>query len=207
MSSCGISCAVWLERPVSPSTLRQALLHDAPWSVRCSTENGVVRRRGFRVVSPQPQRRLGVRIDFGKHICTESLYYGTNTHSMSMYSLSSASGTPIYRQLVDQTSQLVASGRLGVGDLLPSVRTVAAELGVNPMTVSKAYSLLEREGVVARRRGMGMVVAENRLDAADAIRPQADALVSAARRLRLTRKGVADAVDTAWERHEQVDMP
>ena len=126
---------------------------------------------------------------------------------MNMYSLSSASGTPIYRQLVDQTSQLVASGRLGVGDLLPSVRSVAAELGVNPMTVSKAYSLLEREGVVARRRGMGMVVARNTLDASDAIRPQADALVSAARRLRLTRKGVAEAVDTAWERHEQGDVP
>ena len=126
---------------------------------------------------------------------------------MNMYSLSSASGTPIYRQLVDQTSQLVASGRLGVGDLLPSVRTVAAELGVNPMTVSKAYSLLEREGVLARRRGMGMVVAENTLDASDAIRPQADALVSAARRLRLTREGVAEAVDKAWERHEQEDVP
>ena len=122
---------------------------------------------------------------------------------MNIYSLSSASGTPIYRQLVDQTTQLVTSGRLGAGELLPSVRAVAAELGVNPMTVSKAYSLLERDGIVTRRRGMGMVVAKCAVDAVDAIRPQADALVEAARRVRLTREGVAEAVDSAWERHEE----
>ena len=122
---------------------------------------------------------------------------------MSIYSLNSASGTPIYRQLVDQTSQLVVSGRLRAGELLPSVRAVAAELGVNPMTVSKAYSLLERDGVVARRRGLGMVVEETTIDVVEAIRPQADALVDAARRLGLTREGVADAVDSAWQRQEE----
>ena len=130
------------------------------------------------------------------------MYYGTNTQ-MSIYSLNSTSGTPIYRQLIDQTTQLVASGRLACGELLPSVRTVAAELGVNPMTVSKAYSLLERAGVVARRRGMGMVVAESAIDAAEAIRPQADALVETAQRLRLSREGVDEAVDAAWRRHEE----
>ena len=170
-------------------------------------ENGVRRCSGFSgpllmplgIGGDRERKRANKKVAL--HCCIAVLI-----HSMSMYSLSSASGTPIYRQLVDQTSQLVASGRLGVGDLLPSVRTVAAELGVNPMTVSKAYSLLEREGVLARRRGMGMVVTENAMDAADAIRPQADALVAAARRLRLTRQGVADAVDSAWERHEQEDV-
>ena len=122
---------------------------------------------------------------------------------MNIYSLSSTSVTPIYRQIVDQTSQLVASGRLVAGELLPSVRAVAAELGVNPMTVSKAYSLLERDGIVLRRRGMGMVVAAGSVDAAEAIRPQADALVEVAIRLRLTRQGVAQAIDSAWERHTE----
>ena len=122
---------------------------------------------------------------------------------MSIYSLSSTSVTPIYRQIVDQTSQLVASGRLVAGELLPSVRAVAAELGVNPMTVSKAYSLLERDGIVLRRRGMGMVVAAGSVDAAEAIRPQADALVEVAIRLRLTRQGVAQVIDSAWERHTE----
>lgn len=122
---------------------------------------------------------------------------------MSIYSLNSASGTPIYRQLIEQTTQLVASGRLGCGELLPSVRTVAAELGVNPMTVSKAYSLLERAGVVVRRRGMGMVVTESAIDTAEAIRPQADALVETAQRLRMNREEVDEAVDAAWRRHEE----
>ena len=117
---------------------------------------------------------------------------------MSIYSLNAVSGTPIYRQIVDQTCQLVVSGQLPPGGLLPSVRAVAAELGINPMTVSKAYSLLERDGIVARRRGLGMVVVATTITPAEAIRPQALALVEAARRLRLSRGDVADAIDLAW---------
>lgn len=122
---------------------------------------------------------------------------------MSMYSLNAVSGTPIYRQIVDQTCQLVASGQLPPGEHLPSVRTMAAELGINPMTVSKAYSLLERDGVVTRRRGLGMVVEEAKITPAETIRPQALALVEAARRLRLTRNDVARAIDLAWKPHRE----
>ena len=68
------------------------------------------------------------------------------------------SGVPLYRQLMEQVLLLIASGRLHPGDLLPSVRTVAQELQLNPMTVSKAYSLLERDGVVELVRGTGMRV-------------------------------------------------
>ena len=70
------------------------------------------------------------------------------------------SGVPIYRQLVDQVRRHVASGRVRPGDFLPSVRQVALDLEVNPMTVSKAYSLLERDGLVELVRGQGMRVAE-----------------------------------------------
>jgi GntR family transcriptional regulator len=66
------------------------------------------------------------------------------------------SGLPIYRQLVDQVRRHVASGRVAPGDFLPSVRQAALELEVNPMTVSKAYSLLERDGIVELVRGQGM---------------------------------------------------
>jgi GntR family transcriptional regulator len=69
------------------------------------------------------------------------------------------SGLPIYRQLVDQVRRHVASGRIAVGDFLPSVRQVALELEVNHMTVSKAYSQLERDGIVELVRGQGMRVA------------------------------------------------
>jgi len=68
------------------------------------------------------------------------------------------SGVPIYRQIVDQVLALVAGGTLRAGDLLPSVRQVARDAAVNPMTVSKAYSKLEVDGVVRRIRGQGMEV-------------------------------------------------
>ena len=69
-----------------------------------------------------------------------------------------SSGVPIYRQIMDQVRALVAGGKLAPGDMLPSVRQMGAELGINMMTVSKAYSKLEAEGVVSRSRGQGMVV-------------------------------------------------
>jgi GntR family transcriptional regulator len=66
---------------------------------------------------------------------------------------------PIYRQIADQVRRLVAGGQLHAGDALPSVREIAAAHAINPMTVSKAYSQLEAEGVLERLRGKGMVVA------------------------------------------------
>jgi GntR family transcriptional regulator len=76
----------------------------------------------------------------------------------SLFELHPSSGTPIYRQLIDQVHALIAGGRLVAGDMLPSVREVARAAQVNPMTVSKAYSRLEVENVVERVRGQGMRV-------------------------------------------------
>lgn len=69
-----------------------------------------------------------------------------------------SSGVPIYLQIIEQINAMIAGGNLNVGDMLPSVRQMATELGVNPMTISKAYSKLEAEEVVARVRGKGMQV-------------------------------------------------
>ena len=77
-----------------------------------------------------------------------------------LFEIHPSSGVPIYRQLVDQVHALVAGGKLRPGDLLPSVRQVALVAAVNPMTVSKAYSRLETDGVVERVRGQGMRVLE-----------------------------------------------
>jgi GntR family transcriptional regulator len=68
------------------------------------------------------------------------------------------SGVPVYRQLMDQIKFHVASGLLEPGDELPSTRALSVDLGVNPMTISKAYSYLEREGVVERRPGRPLIV-------------------------------------------------
>ena len=68
------------------------------------------------------------------------------------------SGVPVYRQLMDQVKFHIASGLLEPGDELPSTRALSQQLGVNPMTISKAYSYLEREQVVERRPGRPLVV-------------------------------------------------
>ena len=67
---------------------------------------------------------------------------------------------PIYWQLKERTVAMILDGTLKEGDALPSVRTVAAELQLNPITVSKSYQSLVDEGLVEKRRGLGMFVCE-----------------------------------------------
>ena len=76
-----------------------------------------------------------------------------------MFVLNPQSGIPIYRQILEQARRMVASGQLAPGAELPSVRELAVKHAVNPMTISKAYSLLEAEGLLERNRGMPMTVA------------------------------------------------
>jgi GntR family transcriptional regulator len=85
------------------------------------------------------------------------------------------SRVPIYRQLMDQVRQAVARGKLQPGSRLPSVRVLSRELVVNPNTVARAYTELERDGLLNTRQGLGVFVAE----------PQDD-LTAAARRERFT---------------------
>jgi GntR family transcriptional regulator len=67
-------------------------------------------------------------------------------------------GQPIYRQLRDRVVAMILDGVLKEGDPLPSVRTVAAEYRVNPLTVLKGYQELADEKLVEKRRGLGMFV-------------------------------------------------
>ena len=69
-------------------------------------------------------------------------------------------GVPIYLQVMQQIKYLVASGRLQPGDELPSIRTLAEQLIVNPNTIARAYRELETAGVVEKRRTAGTFVAE-----------------------------------------------
>ncbi|VTU45868.1 2-aminoadipate transaminase (plasmid) [Variovorax sp. SRS16] len=72
------------------------------------------------------------------------------------------SSLPVYRQLVDGIEAAVQEGRLRPGDALPSIRAVAAELGINQMTVSKAYRQLSNRGIVRGQSGNGTRVLEQR---------------------------------------------
>ena len=65
---------------------------------------------------------------------------------------------PIYRQIRDRVVAMILDGVLGEGDPLPSVRNVAADSRVNPLTVLKAYQELADDGLVEKRRGLGMFV-------------------------------------------------
>jgi GntR family transcriptional regulator len=65
---------------------------------------------------------------------------------------------PIYRQLRDRVVAMILDGVLREGDPLPSVRNVAADSRINPLTVLKAYEKLVDEGLVEKRRGLGMFV-------------------------------------------------
>lgn len=67
-------------------------------------------------------------------------------------------GSPIYRQLKERVIAMMLEGQLKPGDALPSVRQVAADYQLNPITVSRAYQELADEGVVEKRRGLGMFV-------------------------------------------------
>ncbi len=76
-----------------------------------------------------------------------------------LFRVATSSGVPIFRQIIDQVHALIACGTVQSGDMLPSTRELSRELEVNMMTVSKAYSRLEADGVVERVRGRGMRVA------------------------------------------------
>lgn len=67
---------------------------------------------------------------------------------------------PIYEQLAEQLVTAILDGRLAAGDPIPSVRQLAGELQVNPLTVQRAISQLADQGIVERRRGVGSFVAQ-----------------------------------------------
>jgi GntR family transcriptional regulator len=107
------------------------------------------------------------------------------------FHIRTGSAEPIYRQLVEHVRRRVAAGQIKAGDEIPSVRELAQTLAVHPMTISKAYSLLEAEGLLERRRGLAMRVAPQHQRAQPAasrvelLRPTLEAAAAEARQLQL----------------------
>ena len=99
---------------------------------------------------------------------------------------------------------MVASGQLAPGTALPSVRELALQHSVHPMTISKAYNLLEAAGVLERNRGKPMTVAEHRNQGTLARRlqqvdKQVAELVLASRQLQLSKKDIVRLLAKKWE--------
>jgi GntR family transcriptional regulator len=77
-----------------------------------------------------------------------------------LFQVNPSSGVPIYVQIESQVKNAVAAGALKAGQPLPSVRRLAADLGINPNTVARAYQELERDGMITTVPGGGTFVAE-----------------------------------------------
>ena len=118
---------------------------------------------------------------------------------MAMYSIRTDPGLPIYRQFVDQIREMVATGVLTAEDVLPSARAVAGGLGVNAGAVTKAYALLAQNGILASKPNGEVVVTDKNIDRTEAMRPQVQELVDAARWLGLSWEDLTGAVARAWE--------
>ncbi len=122
--------------------------------------------------------------------------------------LETTSGIPIYRQVMDQLKMQVATERLKVGERIPSVRQLALSLAVNPLTIAKAYTELEREGVIETQRGVGTFVArdEPRLKMNERIRQvrqAAEALAAESVRLDVPPEKVEGLLREALERYSR----
>lgn len=117
-----------------------------------------------------------------------------------LFSIELNSGVPIYRQIVDQVICQIDRGQIEIGQLLPSVRQLANEMGVNPMTVSKAYSILEDESVVSRKRGVGMVVIKKAMKPIELLRPTLKQLVDDAKQIGLSERDVSKLIRDHWKK-------
>jgi len=109
------------------------------------------------------------------------------------------SGSPIFRQIVDQVRLAVATGKLSAGDQLPSVRALAEELVVNPNTIAKAYAELSRDGIIEAQQGRGAFVAEprqiyTRAERVRRIEPLLDSLINEALALGFDRDEILEAI-------------
>ncbi len=122
------------------------------------------------------------------------------------FQINPSSGVPVYRQVMDQVKTHIALGNLPAGNLLASVRQMSKDLEINPMTVSKAYSLLEKEGVVEHLRGQGMKVAQGTSSkkflntSHETIAPLISEVVLKGKQLSLTVEQVHKLIDEEWEK-------
>ncbi|MDC7220611.1 MAG: GntR family transcriptional regulator [Spirochaetales bacterium] len=80
------------------------------------------------------------------------------------FSLDPKSGVPYYKQVILQVEMAIADGRLVTGEQLPTVRSLAVDLKINPNTISRAYRELEIRGVVNTQQGTGTFISEKEIE-------------------------------------------
>ena len=119
---------------------------------------------------------------------------------MIEFHLDPRSGVATYLQIVQQVKEALRLGVLDVGDKLPTVREVVADLAINPNTVAKAYRDLEREGLVVARQGRGTFVASTLATSSvrhhDALRARLEEWLEAARDAGLDEESIRALIST-----------
>ena len=127
-----------------------------------------------------------------------------NTVKFMLLTLDFESGLPIYQQIRQQVMLGVASGKMQPGESLPSVRQLAADIGVNLHTVNKAYQLLRDDGVVIIHRQRGVVVSENpqprdSFEFFGSISERLEQLAAEAKALGMAKETFVSLAKVAWE--------
>lgn len=116
-----------------------------------------------------------------------------------LFALDPRSGVPFYRQIIDQVLAAIATGALGTGDRLPTVRQLAVDLAINLNTVARAYKELEIRGVLTTQQGSGTFVAAHQVSVDEVERRRLlnqllDELLANAARQGLTLAEIRDAL-------------
>lgn len=114
------------------------------------------------------------------------------------FQIDPSSRLPIYRQLREQIREAVARGRLSSEQRMPSVRDLSRSLVVNPNTIAKVYTELEREGVLNTRPGLGVFVAQPKAEVTRKVRRQ--------RLVEMLDRFLTDAVHLGFSAEEVLDM-
>jgi GntR family transcriptional regulator len=123
--------------------------------------------------------------------------------------ISTGSKVPIYKQITDQVWQAVITGKLNVGDQLPSVRAMAEELVVNPNTIAHAYADLTRDGLIESRAGRGVFITRKRKvftseESWRRLEPLIDAAIGEAMALDFTHQELKEAFEKKLSQWKQV---
>lgn len=114
---------------------------------------------------------------------------------------------PLYEQVTDRLRELMATGVLPQDSQLPSVRSLAMELSINPNTIQRAYAELERQGYIYSVKGKGSFVAENahiQDKKRELLRSEWSEAVQKARRLGIDRRQAHDMIDEIYDEMDEI---
>jgi GntR family transcriptional regulator len=114
------------------------------------------------------------------------------------FSLDQENGVPIYRQVIQQIEYAILSGRMRCGDKLPTIRSLAVELKINPNTIAKAYNELEIRGILSTQVGSGTFISDKK--------PEGETDVRQAKIREVFNRFVQDMADLGADRAVIVEM-